>query len=573
MNRSVLARIGPALFAFYLLAYAGFFAWAWFTFTIEQYLPIFRVEQAARRALLELLAWSVPLTAAAVVTALSLAAGSAKRGGPALPFNQIVTSAVLTFLVLAAGFTVISETAGAGSHGRLDEMAWQTRLARQYKDLAVKSRGSQDWNRAVDYDRLYLQIDPDNQEVEGWRTSDEARASREQAGAATAAAAAAKLPTGVDAGSLVKKAEGYFDQEDWFSALWYARQAEQIDPRRADATRLAARALQMINGSEPTREQAEDLTFFKTKKAAFDVLSLGDAATAYYAFSALARQRPSDPDVKEFLTESEKLLKGQVYFSDDADTAAALPGVANLLWFNANDASATEVVWAGRMVTITREDGTNRWFFDIEAIRFDAKGAATWHFSVPRARLSEDEKILLLKGVDRIDPKKVTQASYHAGSRPAAERNILRLGMGIEDLPIHSLDRALLAGKGMAELWRIRRSLARTDRLHTEVSVELATRAANPFVFLVVSLFAVAFGWSLRGRWTGRAPALAWLAAPAVVAAVGILVQLYLHAHRVLLGFVVLSLGGLTAAAIVLGVLQLALVAIALAVLAGQSTA
>jgi ABC-type multidrug transport system permease subunit len=122
-------------------------------------------------------------------------------------------------------------------------------------------------------------------------------------------------------------------------------------------------------------------------------------------------------------------------------------------------------------------------------------------------------------------------------------------------------------------LWRIRRSLSWADRLHKEISVELATRAAMPFVFLVVSLFAVSFGWSLRGRWTGRAPALAWIVAPAVVAAVGILSKLYLHAHRVLLGFVVLSLGGLTAAAIVLGALQAVLVVVALAVLAGQSTA
>ena len=212
----------------------------------------------------------------------------------------------------------------------------------------------------------------------------------------------------------------------------------------------------------------------------------------------------------------------------------------------------------------------------MEAIRYDAKGAVTWHLSAPRARLSADEKTLMLRGVDRLDPKKVTQATYHTGSRPAAERNTLRLGKSVENLPVHSLRRAPLAGAGMTQLWDIRRSLARTDQLHAEVSVELATRAAQPFVFLVVSLFAVAFGWSLRGRWTGRAPALAYVAAPAVVASVGILVQLYLHAHRVLLGFVVLSIGpgfGLTAAAIVLGVLQLVLTAAALAVLAGQSTA
>ena len=117
MNRSVLARIGPALFAFYLLAYAAFFAWGWFTFPDDSFLLMYQAEHAARRALLLLLDWAVPLTAAAVVTALSLAAGSSKRGGPALPFNQIVASSVLTFLVLAAGFTAVSETAGAEATG------------------------------------------------------------------------------------------------------------------------------------------------------------------------------------------------------------------------------------------------------------------------------------------------------------------------------------------------------------------------------------------------------------------------------------------------------------------------
>jgi tetratricopeptide (TPR) repeat protein len=507
------------------------------------------------------------------VTALSLAAGSVKGGGPALPFSQIVASTVVTFLVLAAGFTVLSETTGAGSRRRLDELAWQTRLARQYKNLAGKSRDGRDWDRASEYERLYLRIDPANEDVEEWLNIDDANAAKQRAGRSAGAGAAAKLPAGVDAGSLVRKAQIFFDREDWFSALWYARQAERIDPARADATRLAARALEAIEGSEPSREQAEDLAFFRTKKAAFDVLNLGDSVTAYYAFSALSRQRPADADVKEFLEEATKKLGQLAFFSDDADTAAALPGVERILWFNANDATTTEAVWAGRMVTITREEGTDHWFFDVEAIRFDAKGAVTWHLSAPRARLSDDEKTLMLRGVDRIDQKKLTQATYHAGagSRPAAVRNILPLAVGVEDLPIHSLVRTPLEGKGMVELWRIRGSLPRSDRLHAGVTVQLATRAAMPFVFLVVSLFAVAFGWSLRGRWTGRAPVLAYVAAPAVVAAVGILVKLYLYAHRVLLGFMVLSFD-LRVAAIVFGALQLVLVAIALAVLAGQST-
>lgn len=577
MNRSVLARIGPALFAFYVLAYAAFFAWAWLSFSNETYLPIYRTEEAARRALLLLLDWVIPLTAAAVVTALSLAAGSKGRGSPALPFNQLVASAVLTFLALAAAFTALSETAGAGSRRRLEEMAWQTRLAARYKELAGELRTGADWARAAEYERLYLRIVPDDDVVEKLLNIDEANAAKARTGrpAASAAAGAASRPqAAVDTGSLVRKAQDYYDRGDWFSALWFARLAAETDPKRADATRLAGLALEKIEEPRPEDESAEDRLFFRTKQAAFDVLVKGDPVTAYYAFSDLARRRPGDRDASEFLELAEEKLEGMAYYADEADITAALPGIERILWFNRRDATTREVVWAGRMVTVSREEKPDDyWFFDVEAIRYDTTGDVAWHLSAPRAKLSDDGKTLLLRGVDRTDAKKGTRAAYHAGSRPAAERDILVLGIGIETVPIHSLDRAPLAGIGLAELWSLRRSLSYGDRLHTEASVELATRAAMPFAFLVVSLFAVAFGWSLRGRWTGRAPALAWIAAPLIVAAVGMLVKLYLYAHRIVLAFAVLALGGLKAAGIAFGVLELGLVAVALAALAGQSAA
>ena len=569
MNRSVLARVAPALAAFYLLAYLGFMAWAWFVIPVDRFLPAFRVEQAARRALLALLDWAVPLTAAAVVTALSLAGGGRSRG-PALPFSQLVASAVVTFLVLAAGFTALSETVGAGSRRRLDEMAWQTKLAARYKALAQQSRGAQDWARAAEYERLYLRIDPANGDIEEWRNTDEANAARARAGRPAAAAPTA-ASSGVDAGSLFKKAADYYERNDWLSALWYARLASTTDPRRADATRLAALALEKIENPKPEDERGTDRAFFRAKKAALDVLNLGDPLTAYYAFSSLARQRPDDDDANEFLRLAEEGLRNLSFFSDEADAAVSLPGVERLLWLTTDASGATEAVWAGRMVTIERENGIERWFFDVEAIRYDAAGAVSWHLVAPRARLTDDQKSLLLKGVDRTDAKKGTRATYLAGARPDAERDILALRVGIDDLPIHSLDRAPLAGRGLAELWRIRRELPRSHALHDAISLELAKRASLPFAFIVVSLFALAFGWSLRGRWTGRTPPLAYLAAPVIVVAAGILVRLYLYGHQVLTGFLVLSFD-LRIAAIVLGALELALVAAALAVLAGQST-
>jgi hypothetical protein len=570
VNRSVLARIGPVLFAFYLIAYAAFFAWGLVRFSNETWLTMYTTEVAALQAVRELLAWIVPITAGAVVTALSLAGGTTKRGGPALPFNQLVASTVITFLVLAAGITALSETVGAGASRRLDDLAWHSRLARAYRTLAEKARGSQDWSRAADYEQLYLRIDPDNGDVAQWLDIDEANAAKEAADARPAAATPSSAPAGVDAGSLVRKAQAYYDDDDWYSALWYARQAGTIDPRRADATRLAARALEMIEASPPSAAETVDRTYAATKKAAFEVLSRGDAVGAYYAFASLAARRPDDVDAKEFLAIADRELRTKQFFTDDAAIAAALPGVGRLLWFA--EGADTVAMWAGRMISIEREDGTERWLFDVEAVKVDTRSGVAWHLAAPSARLSDDEKTLLLRGVDRSDPKKGSGPVYIAGTRPAAERTILPLGIGVEDLLFRSLDRAPIAGHGMAELWRIRRSLARTDAMHAAISVELATRAAAPFAFLVMSLFAVAFGWSLRGRWAGRTPAIAYLAAPVIVAAAGILTQLTVHAHRVLLAFAVTSLS-LTAAAIVLGALELVLVAAALAVLAGQSSA
>ena len=41
--------------------------------------------------------------------------------------------------------------------------------------------------------------------------------------------------------------------------------------------------------------------------------------------------------------------------------AAVLPGVERLLWFA--DGGDTVAMWAGRMVTVDREAGTEHWFF------------------------------------------------------------------------------------------------------------------------------------------------------------------------------------------------------------------
>jgi hypothetical protein len=78
-------------------------------------------------------------------------------------------------------------------------------------------------------------------------------------------------------------------------------------------------------------------------------------------------------------------------------------------------------------------------------------------------------------------------------------------------------------------------------------------------------------GWAFRARSGGRLGAFAAVLTPLVPLVFAVLSLLYLYAHRVALGFVVLAFG-LTAAVIVGAVLQLVLLAAALVLLAGQSS-
>ena len=125
MNRSLLGRIAPFLFAFYAIGLLAFAAYALLTFSPSAFLPTLRWEYALKRGFVLFMDYLVPLHAAAIAIAASMA-GFARTprapGAPARPFNKVVSSAGATFLVLAAGYTVLFEGVYPGVMRRLSDM-------------------------------------------------------------------------------------------------------------------------------------------------------------------------------------------------------------------------------------------------------------------------------------------------------------------------------------------------------------------------------------------------------------------------------------------------------------------
>ncbi len=566
MNRPLLGRISGYLFAFYVVSYLAFSGYALATFTASAFLPSLRWEYAARRGFVLFMDYLIPVQAAAIAIGVSLTRPEGGRRGQSLPFNRLVVSTLVILVLLAALYTALSAAVYTRMERRLGQMRSQSIAARQYLAVADTARKSKDYRASLDAVDRYLAIDRGNGEVESLRQELEGLAARQALPPAPPAPADLASSEGLDAQAYVEKARYYFDRQDWFSAHYYAQAAATVDPRRVDALRLAAQAWEAISGAGANQADTASAELFQQKKNAYSLLAGGDILAAYYRFLQLSAAYPKDKEIANYLQVSTDSLKRVSLFLDDVKQAEPLPGTTQILYLDHGSAAATMAVFIGKMVEMP---GGDAYFFDIEALQYDAAGAVAWHLSAPYGR--REGSTILMRTVDRTDPKVQYLPLYLQGTRDPAQRALLPLRPTVEELRSLSLDGSGVSSLGFVELWRLRNDLAAFGLGREALSVDMVMKILLPFAFLVISLFSLALGWGFRTRGAGGIPGPSLILAPLVPVALAALSLLYLYANRLIVGFAVLAFG-LAAAMIVLATLQLILIAIALAMLAGQST-
>jgi len=583
MNRPLLGRLASTLFLSYALSFAVFTAWVFFTFSANDWLPGFRGELTLKRGFMLFMDYLLPVHAAAVAVAASLAGARQPRGlrgEPAVPFVRIVSSTLVVFLFLTAGYTVLSEAVYPRAARRVSDMAYQTRLARSYAQQAQKALAARDFVSALDALNRYLVIDPGNGAVEDQALTLSADAAH-QAAARPAPPSAPAIDPADSAQALLNKARAAFDRRDFFAAHSFAQAAAALDPRRTDAVRLAAQAWEALGAIVAAPDDKARAELFRRKKEAYALLQENPVA-AYYSFQSLAAGYPQDADIATYYAQAAKTIAATVFFLDEPKNVEPLSGTQDILFFNRVTGDMTEAVFIGKMVEFP--DGTV-YFFDVEAVRYDSAGAVAWHFSVPYAKALADTpsagsagttaanggglRAILMHAVDRNDPRVEVRPVYLQGSRPAAERDIFLLSPTIEELRAMSSRADAPSVMSITQLLRLGNELGALGLSRPALTMEMAMKIVMPFIFLIVSMFAVSLGWGLRAR--GGLPALGVVIVPAVPVVLAVLTLLYVHAHRVVAGFAVLAFG-LPAALVVLGVLQLLLLTGALVALAGQTT-
>jgi hypothetical protein len=571
MNRSLLSRILPTLLAFYALALGAFFVYAVVTFSANEYLRSLRWEVALKRAFILFMDYLIPVHAAAVAVAASRSFETARPapGSPARPFARVVSSAVAAFLVLTAVYAALAEGVAPRTRSRLSDLRYESRVASEYKRQVDAAMGRSDWSAARDAIDRYLSVDSGNKQMIATRLLAISRAARQVKAQPVQAPAGGPALDSAGAQANMEKARFYAAQKDWFSAHYYAQAAVALDPRRQDAIDLASQAENELAKFTQAEKDTTRAQLLNRKKEALNRLESGDALGAYYAFLALSQdeKNKNDPDINRYLAAASAQVQKTSFFLDEARRVELLPGTQGILFFNRNDAESTEAVSIGKMVEMP--GGGDTWFFGIEAVRYDAAGQVAWHFTAPYGR--REGEAILMDAVDPGDQRIHVLPLYLEGTRGAPDRVLLRLQPSVDELRALSSGRTALAGMSVPEMWSLRTRLGAYGLARQSLNVELSMRLVMPFAFLILSILCTALGWSLRLRAGDRPPALGVILLPLLPVALAFLSLLYLHAHRVIVGFAVIGFG-LGAAIIVMAVLQLILLAVSLALLAGQSS-
>lgn len=580
MRRQSVGTPFGVLFAFYLAAFLFFMVRSFLSFPGQEVLRVFRWPYAWSRSFLELMRYAIALTIAGVAVSYSLLSVPPGRGKG--PFHRVVSSHLVGVVALAVLYAALVLGVQPWVRTNYDRLFSLSAQARGYLSQAEAAFDTGDKRSAVRSYEQYLRINEADEAAQSrlseLRTELYGEAGAGEPGASGPAAdrpsddpeagsLSERLSEGLSPPELVERAQRFLEEGDFFSAYFYADLASQVDPRRADARRLAARARESIRSLDLTDLDKREAEVFEEKRLGFELYNSEEYLKSYRVFHALSQQAPVDPEVATYLEKSREHLAAQAFFLDEARAAEAAPGVEALLFLNGQREELREIVYLGR-VTGTA-DGV--FFRDVEVIGFTPDELA-YHYGAPYGKLYQGQ--INLRGIERREPRIETRSILYGGSEPGRRgevAEILPLAPELGLLSALRTERSSLEALSFFMLWRVRSRIAGLGHLEAPVGQAILGRILLPFSFLVLALAGLSVGWRFRADPDRRPRWPAYLLLPVFPLVALYLSSFYLRAQEVVLAFVMVRFGFVVALVVLLGLQALALFA-ALTALAGQRT-
>jgi hypothetical protein len=329
-----------------------------------------------------------------------------------------------------------------------------------------------------------------------------------------------------------RKALEYYGKRDFFSANWYASEAARIDPRLADAAKLAARAWKeaFAQGGDP--DDRKRAAFYTRKLDAYSRLRAQDYLEAYRFFSVLSGENKADPDVKKYLEESRAGLESVAYFKDEATRALASTVYPR---FFAAISPAKDPARAGEkplLVLAAREAGftpSAAFFTDVEFLDSSGStaGSPGLRIRAEGAKLSGGRLFFISVERDRPSIRDLPAWDLPAGTAgpgSSLESPPLEAAPASVAFPLSPSDAFLVAASrtapeslGVVQLFQAAGNLPRFGLDPAPLILELLRRLGLPFALLASAILGAFVGGRFRMP-EGRPRPASWLALPLMAA-------------------------------------------------------
>jgi hypothetical protein len=580
-----MSRFNLRTLLFILLAgtsgYVFFFVLALINYPEESLLPLFKVGWVFEEALRSLIEHLPTLTFTAVLLSFGTINRGTLRHPPSTgtlskPIRKTIGILIFFSLVYTALYVGMLPVLFQHRYNRL----YSSTLAKNYLRSAEQAEKAGDLDLASRNYRLYLGIDGENRlirgklkELEGELSIEESESEKPEASAAVYIPHSEYRNLGVM--QLLEKAQQALEEEDPFTAHYLAGIALEMEENREDARRISAEAWQRISSLEPTREEEERYKIYHRKLAAYQALTKHRPVEAYYIFRELRNLSRTDPDIREYLAESQKQAMQVAYFIDDAEASASIPGVPRIVFLNREETEVNTMNASGtpsNTQTLVYFDklvshNGDHWAHGIEILEFSREGEVLSHFYARYGRIIDHD--LLLKGINRDNSEIVLEPDFYpvdgkadSAGRMDGDMMIYRLAPKVSQLSRLTRGQDFSRRLNLPALLEILPEIERFGYPKVEFELLVLMRLLKPFLFFILSVLGIGIGWHLRVHGEKFPLYLVPLVFP-IPFAVHQLVLLFEYAHRLILSWSVLF-GGMALGLAVLLITETILLFLAL---------
>ncbi|MCA1755361.1 MAG: hypothetical protein LC641_11830 [Spirochaeta sp.] len=514
------------------------------------------------------LSYFIPLHLSGVLIGFALLLGAWHREHESLqrPLYEVMQVGIMLFLGLGLFYSLGYGLGLPVAQEMQTSAVSESRFARHAFDRAVELEARGEYRAAAMEYRAYLS-------VHSYDTSTaqhmEDILSRQEAGAGSDGGVRdgrdePELPLGLTGAELLRRSERAYEQEDFFTAHYYATLALPIGGEiEAEGRRLAARAYRQIERMSESQLEAETARLFAEKRRGYDALLAARPIEAYYIFKALAENAPRDPDVQRYLPIAQDQLEHVSFFVDELRMLNDYMSSSDVFFRLAHGDGAQLFVHMS-LFTPTAEAAYAR---GIEAVLLGPNGELEYHLRAPYGKLIEGH--LSLQALDRDYPGLGYEAEYLEGTPPEDASNLLNLSLDAGELLGLSYASAPPATVPAAVLLDLAPRAREFGLAANPMYLELFSRLVHPFSFVSLSFLAAGFGWRMRSRYLAPPIVAAVLAVPLLPFIMTYVFASYLYLNKVVLA-VLIVFGGATLGLVGTVVIQAGVLVAALLIMALQ---